>query len=343
MNVRRQILIIPALFLFSVICVHAQYTEYRYKKKNHSTERGYAQVMKQSRYISMGIGLQGNAYFGDLTPNENYVVNGLKIVRPGISGFATYNFNSHLFLGGELSYGRITGDDFNADPYDNSPRKYTRNLHFRNDLISMSLRAHANILRDPFEYFKRRDFNLYFFSGITLIVSNPKAKVPAQGWNGEVFENAGEWVALRRLGTEGQFHPDYPKPYSLIQFGIPFGGGMRFRLNRKTDLNIEGSLQYFLTDYIDDIGTNYADLGVFDNELARAMSDRSQEVFAALKEQPRDVQFLSTLPQVTYESAYNGNNYTVFKGFGQDGGMRGGDINDIMATVSIKFSYIFAR
>ncbi len=331
------------LLMLPVICAEAQYTEYRYKRKNHSTEKGYVVATREARYISAGLGLHANAYFGDLTPDENYFINGLKVVRPGVSGFVSYNFNPILFFTGEVSYGRITGDDFNADPYEHSKRKYTRNLHFRNDLLGMSLRTNVNVFRDPFEYFKRRVFNLYFFSGITLFVSTPKAKAPAQGMDGEMLENAGEWVALRPLGTEGQNHPDYGKPYSVIQFGVPFGGGLRFRLNRKMDMNIEGTLHYFLTDYIDDIGSSYADIGVFDNELARALSDRSMEPVAVLKEEPRDAQVLGSQPLFTYESKYDGNSYTVFKGFEPDEGLRGGDRNDIMATLSIKFSYIFTR
>lgn len=336
--------------LFSLIIIlgakisNAQYTEFKYKRKNHSTEQGFLNVTQQSRFISGGIGLNFQGYVGDLTPNEKYLINGLKVLRPGVTVFSTYNFNPNLFFSGDLFYGRIVGDDFNADPYDDSPRKYTRNLSFRNDLIGLTLRANVNVMRDPFEYFKRKNFNLYFFSGISFFYSNPKAKVPEVDRNGQTLENAGKWVALRPLGTEGQNHPDYGKKYSIMQIGIPLGGGLRFRLGHRTDLLLEGSLHYILSDYIDDIGGSYVDLGIFEDELAKTLSDRSMEPVAVVKGDVRDQEIIEESTRLyTYESSYDGNSYTVFENFGHDDGLRGGERNDLIATLSIKFSYIFTK
>jgi hypothetical protein len=355
-NTSKSILLLA--FLLCIQLANAQYTEYRYKRKNHSTDEGYLFASGQTRYFSAGLGVNAHTYFGDLTPDDlntrtyfgdltsiGYnIKNALKITRPGISAFAMYNFNPVVFFMGELSYGRITGDDFNGDPTKSSTRKYVRNLHFRNDLIGLNLRANVNIFRDPFEFFKRRDFNMYLFSGITIFYSNPKAMVPATGLDGQPFENAGDWVALRPLGTEGQNHPDYSNKYSAVQLGIPFGGGIRFRLGYKTDIMIEGSLQYLLSDYIDDISSNYVDLGIFDNELAKALSDRSQEETAVLKGEMRNWQLIMDYTQeYIYESAYDGQTYSVFKGFGHQDGKRGGDRNDRIGNLSIKISYIFTN
>jgi hypothetical protein len=333
MPTKRYILILA--FLSHALMASAQYTKFKYKRKNHSTEKGFVHTTRQAKYLSGGLGLNIQSYFGDLTPNERFLLNGLKTLRPGATAFASYNFSPILFFSGELSYGRIVGDDFNADPEGASARKYVRNLSFRNDLFGLTLRANVHVLPDPFEYYKRKDFNLYFFSGISFFYSNPKAKVPESGKTGEPFENAGEWVALRPLGTEGQNHPDYGSSYSPVQVGIPFGGGLRFKLAHRLDLIVEGSLHYILSDYIDDIGTTYPDLGVFDNELAKALSDRSMETIAVIKGKPRDQQAIENATQkYTYESMYDGDLYTVFRGFGEDGGIRGGDINDLIATFS---------
>jgi hypothetical protein len=322
----------------------AQYSEFRYKRKNHSTNEGYVMATHEARYLSGGIGLNLQGYVGDLTPNDNYFGNGIKVIRPGVAAFAAYNYNPILFFSGDLTYGRIVGDDFNADPYGKSTRKYVRNLSFRNDLIGLTLRANANVLRDPFEYYKRKNFNMYFFTGISFFYSNPKAKVPETDRNGTPFENAGEWVALRPLGTEGQNAPGNAKKYSSIQAGILLGGGLRFRLKHRIDLLVEGSLHYILSDYIDDIAGNYVDLGTFDDELAKALSDRSMEVTAVVKGDVRDQAIIEESTMLyTYESTYDGNTYTVFKNFGHDGGIRGGDRNDLIATMSIKISYIFTK
>jgi hypothetical protein len=107
---------------------------------------------------------------------------------------------------------------------------------------------------------------------------------------------------------------------------------------------VEGSLHYILCDYIDDIGSNYVDLGVFDNELAKALSDRSQEKIAVLKGEMRDWQLiLDYTRDYIYESAYDGRTYSVFEGFGSPQATRGGDRNDRIATLSIKISYIFTN
>lgn len=342
MRIRKSLLLLALLSCIQQ--VNAQYTEYRYTKRNHSTDEGYLIASRQSRYLSAGVGVNAHTYFGDLTPNGQYLRNALKVTRPGVSAFMMYNLKPIIFFTGELSYGRITGDDFNGEPAKTSIRKYTRNLHFRNDLAGLSLRANVNIFRDPFEFFKRRDFNLYFFSGISIFYSNPKAMVPETGPDGQIFENAGEWVALRPLGTEGQNHPDYGNKYSAVQLGIPFGGGLRFRLGYKTDIMIEGSLHYILSDYIDDIGTNYVDLGIFEDELAKALSDRSQEEIAVLKGEMRDWQLIEdSTTEYIYESVYDGRTYSVFEGFGHTDALRSGDRNDLIGTLSIKISYIFTN
>ncbi len=44
------------------------------------------------------------------------------------------------------------------------------------------------------------------------------------------------------------------------------------------DLWADIGFRYTFTDYLDDVSENYVDLGVFDNNLARAMSYRSNEL-----------------------------------------------------------------
>ena len=342
---------IKAILVFGIVVhgfsmVFGQYSDFKYKKKNHSTDVGYINTTRQARYFSTGLGLNLSTYFGDLTPNQKYILNGLKVTRPGMTAFATYNFNPFIFFSGDIAYQRIIGDDFNSDPNHSSisARKYVRNLSFRNDLFGLTLKANYNLFHDPFEFFKRRDYNIYFFTGLSIYYSNPKSKVPETSLDGNVLENAGEWIALRPLGTEGQNHQDYGRKYSSVQVGIPLGMGFRYRLNRKIDLYAEGTISYILSDYIDDVGSNYVDLGVFDDELAKTMSDRSMEEKGVLKNETRDQAIiLESTDDYTYESKYDGSSYTVFEGFGHDDGIRGGNKNDIIASLTIKISYIFTK
>lgn len=343
MGIRK--LLVAFIFILGSTQVFSQYSDFKYKKKNHSSEPGFLNATKQSRYLTIGGGLNLFTYFGDLTPNEKLIKNAFKITRPGVSACVNYNYLPNLFFKGELSYGRITGDDFNADPYGQSTRKYVRNLNFKNDLVGLTLAANANIFRDPFEYYKRRKFNIYFNAGISIWYSNPKGKVIGSTTDGGSFERTSQWVALRPLGTEGQNNPDLDKKkYSTIQLGIPLGAGVRIKLGYRMDLYLEASIQYLLTDYIDDIGTSYVDLGALDSDQARKMSDRSRESVAAVKEEPRDMDIIrESTTNYQYVSEYDGETYNVFQGFGMEGGTRGGSINDLIAITSFKFSYIFTN
>lgn len=338
MSIRKLILLIILLLGFNI--AFPQYSDFKYKKKNHSSDSWYWNTTKGSRYFAGGAGINLLTYFGDLTPREKFLKNTLKVTRPGISIFANYHFSNLFGVKGDLFYGRITGDDFNTSPFKegSSIRKYVRNLSFRNDLVGLSFQGYMNLLHDPFEYFKRRDYNVYLLAGITLFYSNPKAKVP------EPFENAGDWVALRPLGTEGQNHPDFGKKYSPIQLGIPFGLGIRIRLAHRLDLNIEGSITYILSDYIDDIDNSYVDLGAIESELGKALSDRSREEKAVIKDELRDQIIIEdNTTNYEYVSKYDGETYIVFQGFGHEGAKRGGDRHDLVSIGSIKISYIFTN
>ncbi len=344
MNIRNTIIVIA--LIFNSIESYAQQSEYRYLRKNHTLDQGYKNAIQYSRYFSGGIGFNLLNYFGDATPAENILKDAIKVTRPSISAFVNYNFSKSFFFKGELIYGRITGDDFNTSPYaeGSSRRKYVRNLSFRNDLLGLSVTGNYNIFHDPFEYFKRRNYNIYFFTGLSIYYSNPKAKVPEQSIDGNPFENAGEWVALRPLGTEGQNNPDIGNKYSTIQVGVPLGIGARVRLGYRLDFSVEISLQYILSDYIDDIGSSYVDLGVFENELAKTLSDRSKEEIAVIKNELRNKEVIDDYTQeFTYESKYDGKTYTVYRGFGHEGALRGGERNDLIAITSFKISYIFAN
>ncbi len=85
-----------------------------------------------------------------------------------------------------------------------------------------------------------------FAIGIGIFTFNPEAR-----FGGD------EWIDLQPLGTEGQWLADpenrYPEPYELTQFNIPFGGGLRFRLSRRWDMEVEIGWRKTFTDYLDDV------------------------------------------------------------------------------------------
>ena len=49
------------------------------------------------------------------------------------------------------------------------------------------------------------------------------------------------------------------KVYNLIQLSIPFGGGIKFALNKNIRAGIEIGMRKLFTDYLDDVSTTYVD------------------------------------------------------------------------------------
>jgi hypothetical protein len=335
------------LILILIACdSFSQQMHNKYRRKSHTSQNGYLNANKYSKYFSGGLAFNLLNYFGDATPAEKTFINGIKVTRPGISAFLNYKLSGTFSLSSELSYGRIIGDDFNTSPDidGSSIRKYVRNLSFRNDLVGLSITGKVNFLHDPYEYWKRKNFNIYALTGVSFFYSNPKTKIPEKSRDGVPFENAGAWVALRPLGTEGQNSPAYGNKYSAIQIGIPIGLGVRVRVGYKIDIQVETSISFILSDYIDDIGSSYVDLGVFDDELAKTLSDRSMEEKAVLKNEMRDMTLIDeSTVDYSYKSNFDGKTYDVFKGFGHDDALRGGSRFDLISITSFKFSYIFAN
>jgi hypothetical protein len=110
------------------------------------------------------------------------------------------------------------------------------------------------------------------------------------------------------------------KPYSRIQISLPVGLGITFRMNDKLDLGFEVGYRILFFDHIDDVSGNYVDLGALDNPLAKALSDRSQELNAIVSGEPRDFEnvIIPNTSPYTYTSAYDGNTYNVFRGYGSE-------------------------
>jgi hypothetical protein len=182
------------------------------------------------------------------------------------------------------------------------------------------------------------DWTPYAFIGISAFLHNPQAQAPAKDLEGNALPEAGKWVDLKPLGTEGQNADLQPgdanygiKDYKKLQVAIPFGIGVRFKLNEILDFSVETGFRYLFTDYIDDVSQNYVDLGVFKtNELAKAMSYRSNEILT---------------PNSTYVGR-DGKTYAVVAGYGSEraDNKRGskGD-KDIYMVTTLKISYILGK
>lgn len=322
------------------------------KKKNRKIGKykgGSIHFDKNKRYISLGGSIDVLNYFGDLAPKSQMASTNISLTRPALSIYGTYRYSPNLSFRGSFSYGRLTGDDFkSADPYGQDSRfRYIRNASFRNDIKELAFTAVWDFFGNHGTFLNRVAFTPYVFAGIAVFHHNPKGKAPEFDKFGNPLEEAGQWVALQPLGTEGQLSEHYEvKPYSVIQPSIPFGLGLRAKLQKRLDFEFEIGYRYLFTDYIDDVSGMYVDLGALDSELARAMSDRSREPNAVVSGDPRDFEAIESVVRLTtYTSEYDGRDYTVYGGYGQEhpDNNRGlANDKDIYIVTSFKISYIIS-
>jgi len=174
-------------------------------------------------------------YNGDLTQH----VISLKNIGPAVSFNVKYNFDNFILIRGGISWAQLSGDDKNNKQADLK----NRNLNFHTDIIEASLCAELNLLEPGFYYSYP-----YLFGGVGVFHFDPYT-----------YDKDNVKTYLQPLSTEGQGLVEYPwkKPYKLIQFCLPVGGGIKFQINKKWDVVYEIGFRFLLTDYLDDVSTSY--------------------------------------------------------------------------------------
>lgn len=152
-----------------------------------------------------------------------------------------YDLSSHFSLLSNLTYGRISA----ADGYSTQADLRARNLNFESVIKEWNVLFEYNLLD-----LNEHRVTPYIFAGLAIFHFNPYS-----------YDTAGRMVYLRPLSTEGEGLPQYPnrKPYALTQLSIPFGGGIKFRVNDRVVLAYEIGMRKTFTDYLDDVSTTYVD------------------------------------------------------------------------------------
>ncbi len=334
-----------SLMLVSVPDTYAQLNRKSIKKNNKriASYRGKKSAFgKEKRYNSIGFSMNAVNYYGDLAPRPQRVSTDISFTRPGLGVSFIHRFGPRYSLKGEFMYATLKGSDGDsADPSDlsNGIFRYQRNLSFRNRIKELSVVAVFDLFENQSTYISRVKWTPYAFLGLAAFHHNPQAQAPATALDGVTsLPQAGQWVDLRPLGTEGQYADLNPtdvnfgiKPYKQLQLAIPFGIGARFRINEVMDLWGDIAFRYTFTDYLDDVSQNYVDLGVFgNNELAKAMSYRTNELGPPTS-------------TYTYTSTRDGATYAVQAGYGheQEFSYRGSKSDrDIYMVTSIRLSII---
>ncbi|RAU81587.1 DUF6089 family protein [Pontibacter arcticus] len=247
---------------------------------------------QRKEYASVGVNVGAMNYFGDIVPAPDFTSLRIKSTRPSVGVSYTYRFAPRLSFRGGLNWGRVTGSDAesaSANEAENEGR-FKRNLSFRNDIKELSGVLIVDLFENRSVYRRRPDFVPYGFVGLALFHHNPKAYYERGSHPGitAAQDIATGWYELQPLGTEGQYADAgtgeaYPKPYKRIQVAIPFGFGVRYKVDRNWDLSLEIGWRKTFTDYLDDASSAYAlkaDIlngGGSNPRAAAILSDRSAE------------------------------------------------------------------
>jgi hypothetical protein len=205
-------------------------------------------AIRKDRSVILTGGIGTSTYFGELANPGDYID-----AKPTINLGLQYYMSRRVSLRSEVIWFSLRGDDAKAD----HGGRIKRNLSFHSNNIEVNATASINLTPNGNRYYRRPQFNLYAFGGISGIYFNPKADL-----NGETY-------ALQPLMTEGV-------SYSRITFAIPFGLGIRKKLTPNMNLAIEAGYRKTFTDYLDDVSTTYPDLSTL-SEPAKSLSFRGQE------------------------------------------------------------------
>lgn len=180
----------------------------------------------------IGVLLGASYYIGDINPVFHF-----KGSKPAVGAFFRYSSNYRYAFRLGFNYGSLYGSDAKST----SPDQLLRNCNFRTKLYEANAIAEFHFV----EYRLGNDkhyFTMYIFGGLAGFHFKPEGDI---GFG---------WQSLQPMRTEGQ-----SKPYSLLQFSIPFGLGFKYNLGDVVGIGIEWGPRKTFTDYIDDVSGLYPD------------------------------------------------------------------------------------
>ncbi|HSN07552.1 MAG TPA: DUF6089 family protein [Hanamia sp.] len=192
----------------------------------------FALVSHAQQSLNLDLFLGTSNYSGDLqdkhfTFNQAHLAGGI-----GLS----YEITDHFSVRAAFKIGKISADD-------KLGRNKARNLNFSSQLTEGSL--DVQYLITPLG---SHVLTPYVFAGLAVYHYDPYT-----------FDSAGRKYYLKPLSTEGEGFISGRKNYSLTQFAIPFGAGVKMPLSENINVGFEIGYRKLFTDYLDDVSTTYVD------------------------------------------------------------------------------------
>lgn len=211
-----------------------------------------------------GFSLGASHYFGDLNTRSD-------ISKPKASFGLFFRKQMSDYIGVRVA-GRFTQLGY-SDAYSKNVYQKTRNLSFNSNLFEFTVQGDFNFFK-----FIPGSQN-YFFTPYVTLGAGLFSYDPYTFYNGQK-------IYLRPLGTEGQAGGYLGRTeYGTMSVCIPFGVGIKYSLNAKTNLTFEIAQRFTTTDYLDDVSTTYAPKDPYfpdgpngQPSIAYLLQDRSYEI-----------------------------------------------------------------
>lgn len=241
--------------------------------------------------LEIGFQVGSSLFLGDLGGTRNlgagaFIDANPAAIRPTVGIFGRYNMGGRFSFRLEANYILLAGDDkltgsgFSSTQISSSPGwyRYYRNLHFQAHVFEMANSVEFSIhnfklTTNRFSKVKHNVLSPYVVLGTGFLVFVPQAN-----YNGK-------WVDLHPLRTEGQGLIEGKKPYSLIQFIIPVGFGLRWEHDHSYVFSFEINHRFTFTDYLDDVSTEYVDPAIFQKHFDPAKAKMATDLARRSSEQ----------------------------------------------------------
>lgn len=214
----------------------------------------------RAQYLEYGLGVGGAVYWGDLNaPDFGTNIGNTNLA---VQGVAKLNFSRYFAAKANLLYGKLSGDDNRSF----QEWQKQRNLSFTSSLVELAVLGEFHVF--GYNFGEVNPISPYITAGLAGFHFNPKT----------TFQ--GNTVALQPLGTEGQGLPGFASKYSRVSLAIPLGAGAKLQLNERTNISVDIIGRWTITDYIDDVSTDYVafdELAAGNGVLAAQLGNRIGE------------------------------------------------------------------
>jgi hypothetical protein len=247
------------------------------------TPRSFSQsITTGNGKVEVGFGIGPLFFLGDLAGNEGVgqstwlkdvqfpLVNLSKGIYAQVYPAEWLGFRVAINHGKLEGYDSVIKDKGGAEYF-----RKRRNLQFQSSLLEGYLAMEVS----PTVFFERYDglrgkIRPYGIIGIGVYHFNPKGKYYAP-------DGSSKWVALQPLRLEGQGFAEYSdrKPYSLTQFELPMGFGLKYYIKENMFIGAEVMHRQLFTDYVDDVSTTYIDNNLFANYLTPEQATMANQLY----------------------------------------------------------------